>query len=116
MRPPKVDMVNEDLGKQQKVAIIHQVSQLSHLWFLYLCLLMLLCSSRTVSHMDAASWGTPTLAALVIMVGRQTLLSALVGQQMLAAGLKVSLWLRLGTSTDVSRWHHRVKERGALKP
>lgn len=38
MRPPKVDMVNEDLGKQQKVAIIHQVSPL---WFLYLCLLML---------------------------------------------------------------------------
>lgn len=26
VRPPKVDMVNEDLGKQQKVAIIHQVS------------------------------------------------------------------------------------------
>ncbi|CAN9506850.1 unnamed protein product [Ophioblennius macclurei] len=25
VRPPKVDMVNEDLGKQQKVAIIHQV-------------------------------------------------------------------------------------------
>lgn len=24
--PPKVDMVNEDLGKQQKMAIIHQVS------------------------------------------------------------------------------------------
>lgn len=27
VRPPKVDMVNEDLGKQQKVAIIHQVSE-----------------------------------------------------------------------------------------
>uniref|UniRef100_A0AAQ5XPX4 Ribosome assembly protein 1 n=1 Tax=Amphiprion ocellaris TaxID=80972 RepID=A0AAQ5XPX4_AMPOC len=26
VRPPKVDMVNEELGKQQKVAIIHQVS------------------------------------------------------------------------------------------
>lgn len=26
VRPPKVDMVNEDLGKQQKVAVIHQVS------------------------------------------------------------------------------------------
>ncbi|XP_077084107.1 elongation factor-like GTPase 1 isoform X2 [Siphateles boraxobius] len=25
IRPPKVDMVNEDLGKQQKVAVIHQV-------------------------------------------------------------------------------------------
>ncbi|XP_039990398.1 elongation factor-like GTPase 1 isoform X2 [Xiphias gladius] len=27
VRPPKVDMVNEDLGKQQKVAIIHQVKE-----------------------------------------------------------------------------------------
>ncbi|XP_073320449.1 elongation factor-like GTPase 1 [Pagrus major] len=27
IRPPKVDMVNEDLGKQQKVAIIHQVKE-----------------------------------------------------------------------------------------
>uniref|UniRef100_A0A4W6CXI4 Elongation factor-like 1 n=1 Tax=Lates calcarifer TaxID=8187 RepID=A0A4W6CXI4_LATCA len=27
IRPPKVDMVNEELGKQHKVAIIHQVSQ-----------------------------------------------------------------------------------------
>lgn len=26
VRPPKVDMVNEELGRQQKVAIIHQVS------------------------------------------------------------------------------------------
>uniref|UniRef100_A0A3B5A6A1 Elongation factor-like 1 n=1 Tax=Stegastes partitus TaxID=144197 RepID=A0A3B5A6A1_9TELE len=29
VRPPKVDMVNEDLGKQQKVAIIHQVKESS---------------------------------------------------------------------------------------
>ncbi|KAM9366263.1 elongation factor-like GTPase 1 [Symphorus nematophorus] len=27
VRPPKVDMVNEDLGKQQKIAIIHQVKE-----------------------------------------------------------------------------------------
>ncbi|XP_061526565.1 elongation factor-like GTPase 1 isoform X2 [Phycodurus eques] len=27
VRPPKVDMVNEDLGKQHKVAIIHQVKE-----------------------------------------------------------------------------------------
>ncbi|XP_040058620.2 elongation factor-like GTPase 1 [Gasterosteus aculeatus] len=27
VRPPKVDMVNEDLGKQQKVAIIHKVKE-----------------------------------------------------------------------------------------
>uniref|UniRef100_A0A8K9Y6S5 Elongation factor-like 1 n=1 Tax=Oncorhynchus mykiss TaxID=8022 RepID=A0A8K9Y6S5_ONCMY len=27
IRPPKVDMVNEDLGKQQKVAVIHQVKE-----------------------------------------------------------------------------------------
>ncbi|CAG5850143.1 unnamed protein product [Menidia menidia] len=27
VRPPKVDMVNEDLGKQQKVAVIHQVKE-----------------------------------------------------------------------------------------
>ncbi|XP_072321106.1 elongation factor-like GTPase 1 [Eucyclogobius newberryi] len=27
VRPPKVDMVNEDLGRQQKVAIIHQVKE-----------------------------------------------------------------------------------------
>ncbi|XP_028257978.1 elongation factor-like GTPase 1 isoform X2 [Parambassis ranga] len=27
VRPPKVDMVNEELGKQQKVAIIHQVKE-----------------------------------------------------------------------------------------
>uniref|UniRef100_A0A672K6X2 Elongation factor-like 1 n=1 Tax=Sinocyclocheilus grahami TaxID=75366 RepID=A0A672K6X2_SINGR len=27
IRPPKVDMVNEDLGKQQKVAAIHQVKE-----------------------------------------------------------------------------------------
>ncbi|XP_061591594.1 elongation factor-like GTPase 1 isoform X2 [Cololabis saira] len=27
VRPPKMDMVNEDLGKQQKVAIIHQVKE-----------------------------------------------------------------------------------------
>nr|XP_046243837.1 elongation factor-like GTPase 1 isoform X2 [Scatophagus argus] len=27
VRPPKVDMVNEDLGKQQKVAIIHQTKE-----------------------------------------------------------------------------------------
>ncbi|XP_030580024.1 elongation factor-like GTPase 1 isoform X2 [Archocentrus centrarchus] len=27
IRPPKVDMVNEELGKQQKVAIIHQVKE-----------------------------------------------------------------------------------------
>ncbi|KAM9838070.1 elongation factor-like GTPase 1 [Aulostomus maculatus] len=27
IRPPKVDMVNEDLGKQQKVAIIHQLKE-----------------------------------------------------------------------------------------
>ncbi|XP_074515485.1 elongation factor-like GTPase 1 [Sebastes fasciatus] len=27
IRPPKVDMVNEDLGKQHKVAIIHQVKE-----------------------------------------------------------------------------------------
>lgn len=25
IRPPKVDMVNEEMGKQQKVAVIHQV-------------------------------------------------------------------------------------------
>ncbi|XP_037102539.1 elongation factor-like GTPase 1 isoform X1 [Syngnathus acus] len=31
VRPPKVDMVNEDLGKQQKVAVIHQVKdEVSH--------------------------------------------------------------------------------------
>uniref|UniRef100_A0A7N9AYB0 Elongation factor-like 1 n=1 Tax=Mastacembelus armatus TaxID=205130 RepID=A0A7N9AYB0_9TELE len=29
VRPPKVDMVNEELGKQQKVAIIHQVKEAS---------------------------------------------------------------------------------------
>uniref|UniRef100_A0A3B5MVV6 Elongation Factor G domain-containing protein n=1 Tax=Xiphophorus couchianus TaxID=32473 RepID=A0A3B5MVV6_9TELE len=29
VRPPKVDMVNEELGKQQKVAVIHQVKELS---------------------------------------------------------------------------------------
>uniref|UniRef100_A0A8D0A395 Elongation factor-like 1 n=1 Tax=Sander lucioperca TaxID=283035 RepID=A0A8D0A395_SANLU len=29
VRPPKVDMVNEDLGKQHKVAIIHQVKEAS---------------------------------------------------------------------------------------
>uniref|UniRef100_A0A8C2WDW8 Elongation factor-like 1 n=1 Tax=Cyclopterus lumpus TaxID=8103 RepID=A0A8C2WDW8_CYCLU len=29
VRPPKVDMVNEDLGKQHKIAIIHQVSRSS---------------------------------------------------------------------------------------
>uniref|UniRef100_A0A8C1E2J7 Elongation factor-like 1 n=1 Tax=Cyprinus carpio carpio TaxID=630221 RepID=A0A8C1E2J7_CYPCA len=27
IRPPKVDMVNEDMGKQQKVAVIHQVKE-----------------------------------------------------------------------------------------
>uniref|UniRef100_A0A8C2JN49 Elongation factor like GTPase 1 n=1 Tax=Cyprinus carpio TaxID=7962 RepID=A0A8C2JN49_CYPCA len=27
IRPPKMDMVNEDLGKQQKVAVIHQVKE-----------------------------------------------------------------------------------------
>uniref|UniRef100_A0A3Q2CVK6 Elongation factor-like 1 n=1 Tax=Cyprinodon variegatus TaxID=28743 RepID=A0A3Q2CVK6_CYPVA len=27
VRPPKVDMVNEDLGRQQKVAVIHQVKE-----------------------------------------------------------------------------------------
>uniref|UniRef100_A0A674ENY0 Elongation factor-like 1 n=1 Tax=Salmo trutta TaxID=8032 RepID=A0A674ENY0_SALTR len=27
IRPPKVDMVNEDLGKQQKVAVLHQVKE-----------------------------------------------------------------------------------------
>ncbi|XP_027870559.1 elongation factor-like GTPase 1 [Xiphophorus couchianus] len=27
VRPPKVDMVNEELGKQQKVAVIHQVKE-----------------------------------------------------------------------------------------
>ncbi|XP_063782012.1 elongation factor-like GTPase 1 [Pseudophryne corroboree] len=27
IRPPKVDMVNEDIGKQQKVAVIHQVKE-----------------------------------------------------------------------------------------
>ncbi|XP_030621732.1 elongation factor-like GTPase 1 isoform X2 [Chanos chanos] len=27
IRPPKVDMVNEELGKQQKVAVIHQVKE-----------------------------------------------------------------------------------------
>ncbi|XP_056317002.1 elongation factor-like GTPase 1 [Danio aesculapii] len=27
VRPPRVDMVNEDLGKQQKVAVIHQVKE-----------------------------------------------------------------------------------------
>ncbi|KAL2088978.1 hypothetical protein ACEWY4_015877 [Coilia grayii] len=27
IRPPKVDMVNEDLGRQQKVAVIHQVKE-----------------------------------------------------------------------------------------
>ncbi|XP_027138710.1 elongation factor-like GTPase 1 [Larimichthys crocea] len=27
VRPPKVDMVNEDLGRQQKIAIIHQVKE-----------------------------------------------------------------------------------------
>uniref|UniRef100_A0A3Q3BF92 Elongation factor like GTPase 1 n=1 Tax=Kryptolebias marmoratus TaxID=37003 RepID=A0A3Q3BF92_KRYMA len=27
VRPPKVDMVNEDLGKQQKVAVIHQLKE-----------------------------------------------------------------------------------------
>ncbi|XP_069046569.1 elongation factor-like GTPase 1 isoform X2 [Lepisosteus oculatus] len=27
IRPPKVDMVNEDIGKQQKVAVIHQVRE-----------------------------------------------------------------------------------------
>lgn len=27
IRPPKLDMVNEDMGKQQKVAIIHQVKE-----------------------------------------------------------------------------------------
>lgn len=80
MRPPKVDMVNEDLGKQQKVAIIHQVSRL---WFLDL----LLCSSRTVSHGGSFLGCSADLEV-----------SALVGQQMLAAGLKVSLWLRRGTS------------------
>uniref|UniRef100_A0A8C6WET9 Elongation factor-like 1 n=1 Tax=Neogobius melanostomus TaxID=47308 RepID=A0A8C6WET9_9GOBI len=31
VRPPKVDMVNEDLGKQHKVAIIHQVKEDSSL-------------------------------------------------------------------------------------
>uniref|UniRef100_A0A667WNJ5 Elongation factor-like 1 n=1 Tax=Myripristis murdjan TaxID=586833 RepID=A0A667WNJ5_9TELE len=29
VRPPKVDMVNEEVGKQQKVAIIHQVKEVS---------------------------------------------------------------------------------------
>ncbi|KAM4677838.1 elongation factor-like GTPase 1 [Discoglossus pictus] len=27
IRPPKVDMVNEDIGKQQKVAVIHQIKE-----------------------------------------------------------------------------------------
>ncbi|KAM8973977.1 elongation factor-like GTPase 1 isoform 2-T2 [Pelodytes ibericus] len=27
IRPPKVDMVNEDMGKQQKVAVIHQIKE-----------------------------------------------------------------------------------------
>lgn len=29
IRPPKVDMVNEEMGRQMKVAIIHQVSHLT---------------------------------------------------------------------------------------
>lgn len=84
MRPPKVDMVNQDLGKQQKVAIIHQVSRLSQVWVLHLWLIMLLWRSRTGSN----GWKANPEA------------SALVGQQMLAAGAKVSLWLRLGTPID----------------
>ncbi|XP_054627881.1 elongation factor-like GTPase 1 [Dunckerocampus dactyliophorus] len=49
VRPPRVDMVNEDLGKQQKVAIIHQVKEEgSHG-----------CSSETL-HVDASGLVTLT--------------------------------------------------------
>ncbi|XP_061740318.1 elongation factor-like GTPase 1 [Nerophis ophidion] len=49
VRPPKVDMVNEDFGKQQKVAIIHQVKEEgSHG-----------CSSETL-HVDASGLVTLT--------------------------------------------------------
>lgn len=48
VRPPKVDMVNEELGKQQKIAIIHQVSQLH--------------SHSTV----VLFWGSPVLSNLCL--------------------------------------------------
>uniref|UniRef100_A0A7N6APS5 Elongation factor-like 1 n=1 Tax=Anabas testudineus TaxID=64144 RepID=A0A7N6APS5_ANATE len=97
VRPPKVDMVNEDLGKQQKVAIIHQVKEASQ------------SRSSDTLHVDSSGLVTlttpnrlATVSIRAIPLPQEVTLLLESSSELIRSLEQVNLSLREGKGLDIS--------------
>uniref|UniRef100_A0A3B4GWV7 Elongation factor-like 1 n=1 Tax=Pundamilia nyererei TaxID=303518 RepID=A0A3B4GWV7_9CICH len=97
VRPPKVDMVNEELGKQQKVAIIHQVKEASQ------------GRSSDTLHLDSSGLVTLTTPNRLATVGVRAIPLPQEATRLLESSSEVirtleqvNMSLREGKSLDIS--------------